>query len=1046
LANIHVLVIETLIRAARFARGLLVRRTTVGPQRSKTITDRAERDAGQSRTVLQLGVRVLLSRVGELAALSLCINVLALAVPVFVLQVYDRVVFHGGLVTLGGLVIGVVIAVAFHLVLCQARSRLVQMIALRVDITLIRRLFRHLTGLQLRQLERQTDAEWHTWLRDQEIVRDTLAGPATLLIVDLPFIVLFLLVIWLIAAPIAWLLLALVPVYLLFAAGSSWAIGRATRLEQTRARQREALIAQLISGRATIKALGLGPSLAARWETAQACTIEQSLQRGSRVDGFGNLATGLGLLTTVTMTSVGALAIVHQEMTIGGLIAANMLAARIMQPLTQLIGVWRGMSRFGDAAKRIDELLAQPIERSVTAVARDRPSGVLALDCVRFRYADGAAPVLHDVSFSLHPGGLHGIVGANGSGKTTLLKVMQGLYPPERGRVLIDGADIAQFARSDLSSWVGYVPQEVFLFGGSVRDNIAKGRAEVADPVLLAAARRADVDSFVADLPDGYDTDVGEGGRRFSSGQRQRIALARALVDDPPILLLDEPSANLDGEAAPSVVPVAAAGTRPQRRDRHPQPRLPCDVRHRPGARQGAHRRRRTGPTGRSAVVSQAGPSGRSRGACGMSQLDQMLDRFPLPSWRPLAWTAMALLAIGSAWAGQANLDEIVTARGVVVPKGQVKVVQHLEGGIVTAILVRDGDRVSAGQVLLLLDLGAGGINREELQVRLDGLRLKQARLSAELEGTTLILPEPDAARQPKMARAETAAFESRKRELDSSLRLLRNRIRQQEFEIAEIDIRRTSVQKRFDLAREQQEMIARALASRVVARMDALSLEREVEAIRGELAKLTIERAKAEEALLEATERERQEQERFRSQAAGELSQTELEIRRHEELLAKAADQAQRTEVLSPIDGVVKNLRFNTVGGVVGPGEPIMEVVPSADSLVIEARLSPVDVGHVQVDQPAVVKISTFDYLRYGALDGRVEQVAADSTMDKSGEQFFKMIIATSSDSIRSGGRAYRITPGMEALVDVRIGSRSVLSYLLKPVLKLRHEAFRER
>lgn len=429
-----------------------------------------------------------------------------------------------------------------------------------------------------------------------------------------------------------------------------------------------------------------------------------------------------------------------------------------------------------------------------------------------------------------------------------------------------------------------------------------------------------------------------------------------------------------------------------------------------------------------------------------MSRLDQILDRFPVPSWRPIAWAVMGLLTIASAWAGQAQLDEIVTANGVVVPQGQVKVVQHLEGGIVTAIHVRDGDRVRAGQPLLLLDLGAGGINREELQVRLDGLRLKQARLNAELAGLDLALPEPEASRQPKMARAETAAFESRKRELDSSLRLLRNRVRQQEFEIAAIDTRRESVQKRLDLAREQQAMIAELLSSRLVARMDALTLERELEAIRGELAKLEVERAKAEEALLEASEREQQEQERFRSQAAGELSQTELEIRRHEELLAKAVDQAERTAVLSPIDGIVKNLRFNTVGGVVGPREPIMEVVPSDDSLVVEARLSPVDVGHVQVGQPAVVKISTFDYLRYGALEGRVEHVAADSTIDESGEQYFKMVIATSSDTIESGGRTHRITPGMEAVVDVRIGNRSVLSYLLKPVLKLRHEAFRER
>jgi membrane fusion protein, adhesin transport system len=382
----------------------------------------------------------------------------------------------------------------------------------------------------------------------------------------------------------------------------------------------------------------------------------------------------------------------------------------------------------------------------------------------------------------------------------------------------------------------------------------------------------------------------------------------------------------------------------------------------------------------------------------------------------------------------------------MVVPRGQVKVVQHLEGGIITRIHVRDGDLVQAGQALLQLDLSAGGLNREELQVRLDGLRLKRARQSAEVDDLPLALPDAESKRQPKLAAAETVAFDSRRRELDSGLRVLRNRIRQQEFEIAGIDARRASVQKRLNLVHEQQAMVQNLLKSRLVARMDALTLEREVEAIQGEVAKLDIDREQAHEVLLEATEREQQEKERSRSQAAGELSQTELEIRRHEELFATASDQELRTEIHSPIAGIVKNLRFNTLGGIVGPGEPVMEIVPSGDSLVVEARLAPSDVGHVEVGQPVVVKISTFDYLRYGALHGQVEQVAADSTVDEAGDQYFKMSIATASDAIEAGGRSHRISPGMEALVDVRIGTRWVLSYLLKPVLKLRHEAFRER
>ena len=499
--------------------------------------------------MVDLAVRPLRERLGELAALSLVINLLSLAVPIFVLQVYDRVVFHGGLATLGGLVIGVMIALGFDFVLRQARSRLVQMIALRVDVGLVRALIGKLTDLPLRRLENQSDADWDRLLRDQETVRDTVAGPATILLVDLPFILLFVTVIWLVAQPIAWLLAALIPVYIAVAALSSWAVGVASRREQHSFNQRQLLSAQLVRGRIAAKALGLGKALQGAWETSQADLIKNSLHRGGRVDMFTNLSTGLAMATTVGMTAVGALAIVQGQLTIGGLIAANMLAARVVQPLVQLIGIWRTASRLHEAAIRLNDLVAEPEDRDDSALARNRPRGELTLDDVDFGYEAGREPVLRGIDVTLRPGGVHGIIGMNGSGKTTLLKLMLGLYPPDSGRVLLDGADLRQFGRRDLSRWIGYVPQDPFLFAGTVRDNIAKLSDEVDDETVLAAARRANADQFIVDLPDGYRAEVGENGCRFSAGQRQRIALARALIDDPPILLMDEPNAHLDGQA-----------------------------------------------------------------------------------------------------------------------------------------------------------------------------------------------------------------------------------------------------------------------------------------------------------------------------------------------------------------------------------------------------------------------------------------------------------------------------------------------------------------
>ncbi|MGH1478750.1 MAG: HlyD family type I secretion periplasmic adaptor subunit [Geminicoccales bacterium] len=429
-----------------------------------------------------------------------------------------------------------------------------------------------------------------------------------------------------------------------------------------------------------------------------------------------------------------------------------------------------------------------------------------------------------------------------------------------------------------------------------------------------------------------------------------------------------------------------------------------------------------------------------------MNQLDQLLERFPLPSWRPLAWIAIGLLTAGTAWATQTDLEEIVSTTGVVVPQSQVKVVQHLEGGIITAIHVEEGEIVRAGQPLVQLDLGSGGTNTKELSVRVDALLIKRARLTAQRDGTPLQLPEAPAKRQAHIAAAETATYDNRQRQFESDLEVIRKRITQQEHEIAAIDAGRVSVRKRLGLARQQRDMIRKLHKTGVMSTMRLLDIEREAETIHGELLGLEADYEKAGEVLLEAREREQQDLTHFRSHAAAELAQVELEIGRQQELLTEAHAQMQRSEVVSPIDGIVKRSRFNTIGGIVRPGDSIMEIVPSGDALVVEARLSPVDVGHVAVGQPVLVKISTFDYLRYGGLEGTIKHVAADSRADQSGHQYFKMIVETSKSELETAGDSYLIKPGMEALIDVKIGSRSIFSYLIKPVLKLRHEAFRER
>ena len=261
------------------------------------------------------------------------------------------------------------------------------------------------------------------------------------------------------------------------------------------------------------------------------------------------MGLAVSVIATVAITGVGALAILDQQLTIGALIATNMLAARIIMPFHQLVGTWRSVAMCRQAVGRLNDLFALPSERAESAIAFDRPAGAVSFDGVTFRYMPGDEPVIDDIRLTLEARGLYAVMGVNGSGKTTLLKLAMGLYAPDAGRVLIDGADIAQFSRRDLTKWIGYVPQEIRLFSGSIRDNIAAAAPDAPDEDVMRAARLAGVHDFIAALADGYGADVGDGGASLPGGIRQKIGIARAVLGRPPVLLMDEPSSNLDRDS-----------------------------------------------------------------------------------------------------------------------------------------------------------------------------------------------------------------------------------------------------------------------------------------------------------------------------------------------------------------------------------------------------------------------------------------------------------------------------------------------------------------
>ena len=316
----------------------------------------------------------------EVLLMSLFVNILALGVPIFTLQVYDRVVAHAGFTTLGGLVIGMGIVLLFDLIMRQSRTRIMQTVALRVDVEVGRRLFEKVMALPLQTLENQPGAYWQALFRDVDTVRNTLSGASALLLADLPFFFLFLGLIMVLTWQLGLLVcLIILPMFLFVAWRSAQVMGGANREERKTSQSRDSLIAEMISGRTTIKALALDRSMRPLWEDKHADNIETSVLRGSRADFYSNFGQTLTLFTTIMLTSVGAFLIISQQLTMGSLIATNMLSGRLLGPLNQLVGQWKTFTAFRQSVERLGQIFATPAERTHSECASSEHLGQIGL-------------------------------------------------------------------------------------------------------------------------------------------------------------------------------------------------------------------------------------------------------------------------------------------------------------------------------------------------------------------------------------------------------------------------------------------------------------------------------------------------------------------------------------------------------------------------------------------------------------------------------------------------------------------------------------------
>lgn len=411
---------------------------------------------------------------------------------------------------------------------------------------------------------------------------------------------------------------------------------------------------------------------------------------------------------------------------------------------------------------------------------------------------------------------------------------------------------------------------------------------------------------------------------------------------------------------------------------------------------------------------------------------------------RILVWASAAAIFVLLVWANFAVLDEVTRGEGKVIPSRQVQVLQSLDGGIVSEILVKEGQSVKIGDLLLKVDPTRMVSSLRENRSQYLALLAKSARLKALADGARFMPPEAVTAEAPEIAEQERALYESRRAELDATLGVARQQSSQRSQELISVRARREQASQSFNLTARELEMTRPLARSGAVSDVELLRLERDVARYRGERDSASSDIPRLESAITEANRKVQEVELSFRNTARSELSETNAKLSGLSEGSAALQDRVDQTEIRSPVNGTVKQLKVNTVGGVVQPGKDLIEVVPSDDALVLEARVLPRDIAFLSPGQKALVKFTAYDFAIYGGLEATVENISADTVVDEKGNAFFIVRVRTLSTNI--GPKHLPIIPGMVAEVDVLTGKKSVLTYLLKPILRAKATAMTER
>lgn len=1032
----------------------------------------------------------------EVLLVSAVLQIFGLVSPLMFQVVMDKVLVNRAFSTLNVVCAALLVSAIFEVVLTGVRNYVFSHTTNRIDVELGARLFRHLLALPLAYFSARRVGDTVARVRELENIRNFLTGQALTAVLDLFFSIIFLAVMCFYSVKLTLIVVISLPLYASISAVLNPILR--TRLNEKFARgaDNQSFLVEAVSGMETVKSMAVEPQFTRRWDNQLTAYVAS----GFRVSTLGNVGQQMiqlvGKLVTVTTLFFGAKFVIDGRLSVGQLIAFNMMSQRVASPVLRLAQIWQDFQQIGISMGRLGDILNARTELPASRQALPAVSGQISFQNVRFRYTPDGPSILNDISLDIRAGEMVGIVGRSGSGKSTLTKLLQRLYLPVQGRVLIDGVDLALADPAWLRRQIGVVLQENLLFNRSIRENIALSDVGLPLEAVIGAARLAGAHDFIAEMPEGYDTLVGEHGSNLSGGQRQRIAIARALVTNPRILIFDEATSALDFETeriiqtnmramcnGRTVIVIAHRLTAVRQADHivaMDKGQIVERGSHDELLRSGGYYARlielqnawsdHPMQPGKFLWLSAFGDLLRryltvfgaawsirkqldspSRLAHELAFLPANLELaetpvHPAPRWTMRIIVSLAAVILLIVLVGK--LDIVAVAKGKLLPDARVKVVQPAITGVVHRILVRDGQHVKAGELLMELDTTQAAADSNKAHSAAISAALTAARVRALLAART-------GGGAPAMA-AVTGASAQEQREAqsfaDGQYREYQDKVASAQAELtkreAELETTRNEVEKlksTAPLARQQANDYAGLVGDKYVARQDYLAKEQTARELEHELAAQQSHAHELTAGIAEQKAEVETATSAFRRELLDTLDKATQQLSQSQDDETKARTRQQLLSLFAPVAGTVQQLAVHTVGGVVTTAQALMEIVPD-DGLEVEVNIENKDIGFVEVGQDAIVKIEAFPYTRFGYLTGKVVSVSNDAVQDKKLGLTFVSRIRLPADGIPINGKWVHLTPGMEVTAEIKTGKRSVAHYFLDPLVQTSQESMRER